>query len=310
MRPRRLLTVVMSAALGAAIIAGGAMAAGGRPASRTWSGFPVKKVEQALHAKGSVVHGVLSIGIERDDITGVHIGKTPIEPAFEINGEADFQPLSHGRAFLNGDIALKPSELDPFISALLRNGLTFQAEHQHMYDFKPIVWFIHYRGEGNPVKLANELHNALKVTATPFPQAPPAHPHTSLDPKRLTKILHGYYYEVGNGGVVTVYVARRNPIYINGIHVKPQTNIATNIAFEPLGKKGGYAAVVPDFGMVASEIDKVVGTMLSMGWDIGCLYNQETAEHPQLYFSHEFKVGNPYKLAEQVRKGLDRTNSY
>lgn len=309
MRPRRLLTVVMSAALGAAIIAGGAMAAGGRPLSRASSGLPVKKIERALDAKGSVIRGVLSIGIERDDITNVHIGKVPIRPAFEINGEADFQRVSRNRAFLNGDIALKPNEIDPFISALLRNGLTFQAEHQHLYDFNPIVWFIHYRGEGNPVKLARALHNALKVTATPFPQAPPPHPHTSLDPKRLSKILHGYHYEVGSDGVVTVYVARRNPVYIHGIRVKPQTNIATNIAFEPLGKKGTYAAVVPDFGMVAGEIDNLVSTMRNMGWDIGCLYNQETAEHPQLYFSHEFKEGDPYALAREIRQALDRTNT-
>ena len=286
------------------------MAASSSPASRAASGLPRKKIERALDAKGSVVHGVLSIGLERDDITSVHIGKVPIKPAFEINGEADFQRISTNRAFVNGDIALKPNELDPFISALLRNGLTLQAEHQHLYDFNPMVWFIHFRGKGDPVKLARALRNALKVTATPFPQAPPSHPHTSLDPKRLTRILHGYHYEVGSDGVVTVYVARRNPIHINGIRVKPQTNIATNVAFEPLNKKGTRAAVVPDYGMVASEVDKVVSTMRNMGWDIGCLYNQETDEHPQLYFSHQFKVGNPYEMAGQVRKGLDRTNSY
>jgi hypothetical protein len=300
----------MGAALGAAIIAGGAMAAGGHPGSRAGTRLPVKQIERALHAKGSVIHGVLSVGLERDDITNVHIGKTPIRPAFEINGEADFQPLSHNRAFLNGDIALRPNEINRFISALLRNGLTFQAEHQHMYDFKPIVWFIHYRGKGDPVKLARAIHNALTVTATPFPQAPPPHPHTSLNPERLRKMLHGYDAEVGADGVVTVYVGRRNPIYIDGVRVKPETNIATNIAFEPLNKKGTRAAVVPDFGMEASEINKVVSTMRNMGWDIGCLYNQETAEHPQLYFSHEFKVGNPYELAAEVRKGLSHTNNY
>jgi Domain of Unknown Function (DUF1259) len=66
------------------------------------------------------------------------------------------------------------------------------------------------------------------------------------------------------------------------------------------------AAVMPDFGMNGEEINPVVRTMRKMGWDIGCLYNQETEEHPQLCFSHELKVGNPYKLAAQVRKGLDQ----
>jgi hypothetical protein len=91
--------------------------------------------------------------------------------------------------------------------------------------------------------------------------------------------------------------------------VKPATNIATNIGFEPLNKKGTEAAVMPDFGMTGEEINPVVKTRRSMGWDIGCLYNQETEEHPQLYFSHQFKVGDPYKLAAEVRKGLDHMNS-
>lgn len=52
-----------------------------------------------------------------------------------------------------------------------------------------------------------------------------------------------------------------------------------------------------------------MATMRGMGWDIGCLYNQETNEHPQLYFSHQFKTGDPYALAAEIRKGLDKTNS-
>ncbi len=45
-------------------------------------------------------------------------------------------------------------------------------------------------------------------------------------------------------------------------------------------------------------------------WDVHCLYNQETEEQPQLYFSHQLKIGtDPYELAREVRAGLDQTNS-
>jgi hypothetical protein len=74
MRPRRLLAVVVSAALGAAVIAGGAMAAGGHSASRASSAstpLPVKAMERALHAKGTVTGENLNFGIDRTDITGV-----------------------------------------------------------------------------------------------------------------------------------------------------------------------------------------------------------------------------------------------
>ena len=45
--------------------------------------------------------------------------------------------------------------------------------------------------------------------------------------------------------------------------------------------------------------------MRSQGWEMDCLYNQETDEHPQLYFSHDFKIGDAYALAAEVRRGLD-----
>jgi hypothetical protein len=233
----------------------------------------------------------------------------PIKPSFEINGTFAFQPLGKGKAFMNADLPLKSSEVNRFIDALLRNGFTFQAEHQHMYDFRPIVWFIHLRSVGNPVSLAHRAYLAIhEATSTPFPQAPPPHPTTPLDPKRLETILHGFDVSVGSDGVVTVEVARKNKETIAGIPTRYATNVDINVAFEPLNKSGSYAAVVPDYGMVASEINPVIGFARKNGWDIGCLYNQETAEFPQLYFSHNFKTGNPYELARQVRQALNRMN--
>jgi hypothetical protein len=174
-----------------------------------------------------------------------------------------------------------------------------------MYDYNPIVWFIHMRAKGNPVQIARAMYRVMKTTATPLPQAPPKNPKTPLNKSRLQKMLHGYDAEVGSDGVVTVYVGYRKPIMIDGVRVNPETNIATNVAFEPLNKSGTKVAVISDFGMTAFNINPLVGTMRKMGWDIGCLYNQETDEFPQLFFSHEFKTGNPYALAAQVRKGLD-----
>ncbi len=309
----RLLVSIAAVLLVGGLMSGAALA-GSRHSHSTGRssadrGLPVERIQNALHAKGTVTDGVLKVGIERDDINNVTVHGVPIKPSFEINGELDFQPLGGGRAFMNGDLAVKGSEINGVIDAILANGLTFQAEHQHLYDFEPIVWFIHIRGKGDPVKLAQGLYKVVKATSTPLPQAPPAHPSTPLNPDRLKSILHGFSVDVGNDGVVTVYVARRNPVYIDGVRVNSAANIATNIAFEPLNSRGTRAAVVPDFGMVAGEVNRVIGTMRGQGWDIGCLYNQETDEHPQLYFSHDFKVGDPYALAQEIRNGLNQTNS-
>lgn len=47
--------------------------------------------------------------------------------------------------------------------------------------------------------------------------------------------------------------------------------------------------------------------MRQHGWTVHCLYNQETAESPQLYFAHMMKTGNPISLAHEIRDGLDKT---
>lgn len=184
----------------------------------------------------------------------------PIKPSSEVNGDLTFQPVGSSQAFFNGDITLKPNEVNPVIDAILANGLVFQAEHQHFYDFDPPVWFIHFRGLGALIALATAVHKVVKATSTPLPQQPPSHPTTPLDADRLQRILHGYDAEVGEDGVVTVFVARKEPIFIAGVRVRPQTNIETNIAiaFEPLTRSGARVAAAPDFGMLASEVDPVM----------------------------------------------------
>ncbi len=274
------------------------------------SSLPEQRMNSILQLEGTTSNGVLSYSFDRTDITDVTIGGVPIKPSFEIDGSMDFQPLGGRVAFLNGDLPVQSDKVDATISTIIHNGLVFQAEHQHFYDFTPMVWFIHIRGRGDAVALARKVHRVLQAAGTPLPQSSPSNPQTPFDVARLKRILHAYDAEVGSDGVVTFFVARRDPIYIDGIRVNPSTNIATNVAFEPLNSTGTQAAAVPDFGMETGEINHVVGTMQAQGWDIGCLYNQETGETPQLFFSHEFKTGDPYALAHQIRRGLDRMNSH
>jgi hypothetical protein len=271
--------------------------------------LPAARIQQILNAAGSLSNGVLSIDIDRDDIGDVHGPRGVVfTPAFEINGTLTFEPLGDDWAFFNGDLALKPEECNPFIDAIIANGLTFQAFHQHYIETQPNVWFIHWRGEDHPLRLARAVKNVLDVTSTPFPQKPPAHPSTPMHPGRLASILHGSA-EVGAEGVVTVVVDRTDRIVIDDVHVSPEANISANIEFKPLSSSGDRAAVAPDFSMKSSEIMPVVSLMRRQRWFQGCLYNQETAEHPQLYFAHMLKTGNPYALAYEIRRGLDLTAS-
>jgi hypothetical protein len=267
--------------------------------------LPVAEIEGIIRAKGTVSNGVLDIGIVRTDLPNVRKNGVPIKPAFEINGDFYFQALSDGMVIMNGDMALKPEELGPTIDAMVRHDLTFEAEHQHLTELQPMVWYIHMRGQGPARQVAEGCAAMLKATSTPLPQSPPKNPATPLDTKRLEKII-GSSASVGASGVVSFNFPQREPITLAGVRISPYLNVATPVDFQPLG--GEEAVVVPDFGMLANQINNVARTMRGQGWAIDCLYNQETDENPQLFFSHQFKVGNAYQLAAEVRRGLEQTS--
>jgi hypothetical protein len=271
-------------------------------------GLPTGQIEQALQAKGTLADGVFSVEIDREDLGPHHIHGVPVTASFQINGALTFQPLSGGRALFNGDFPLRSSEVNRFISALIANHIVFQAEHQHFYDLTPPTWFIHFRAIGDPVMIAQAVHDAIRVTSVRLPQSPPKNPHTPLNVGRLKTILGSTSAQVGAGGVVTVTLTQKRPVHLGGVLLNQSANAETNIVFEPLNSAGTRVAVAPDYGMTATQIQAVIGVMRAHGWDIGCLYNQETDESPQLYFSHTFKVGDPYALAQEIRDGLDRMN--
>lgn len=271
------------------------------------AGLPVKEMERILQADGTVSGRVLAVEIDRSDlhVTG---GRSHVrfKTGFQVQHDITFQALPGGRAVLNADVAVRPGEIQPVIDTLLSRHLVFQAEHQHLYDISPMVWFIHFRGVGSPLQLAHDVHAVVRATGTPLPASSPPHPTSPLPTQRLGRILGGDA-TVGANGVVTVSVPRRSGVLLGGVPVSPELNIANTIQFQPLG--GGRAAAIPDFAMTAAQVQPVVRLMRGYGWEIGCLYNQETAEHPQLYFSHQFNTGNPITLAEQMRKALDRTDA-
>lgn len=293
---------VAAGALAAAL--GATVTAPAGAAQRADGTLPVRQIENTLQADGHVgKSGVLEVDQDRSDLHVSGGGSaTPFKDGFQIQHEAYFQSLGKGRAIVNGDLALRPDEIQPVIDALQANGLVFQAQHQHLYDLSPMVWFIHFRGVGDPVKLAGAVHAVVTKTATPLPQHSPSKPTTPLPKDRIAKILGGDA-TVGENGVLTVSVPRTDHIRLGGTKIDPDLGVSTQIQFQPQGK--GQAVAIPDFGMTAGEIPGVTTVMRANKWEVGCLYNQETAESPQLYFSHMYKTGDPVTLARQIRAGLN-----
>ena len=288
----------------APLLTGTAAAAGTATLDHPGESLPVSEIESIIKVQGTVSNGVLNLEVDRDDIPNVTKNGVPVKPSFEVNGNICFQP-GPGGVMMNGDLCFKASEMNRVIGAMISHGLVWQAQHQHLFGLEPMVWFMHFRGHGPACEIAEACAAMLAATSTPLPQAPPAHPTTPLNVRRLESII-GAPATVGSDGVVGFQIPRRERIILGGVPISPYLNVYIPVDFEPLG--GDTAVVVPDFGMVAGEINNVARVMRGQGWELDCLYNQETDEYPQLYFSHQFKVGNAYQLAAEVRRGLEQTN--
>ncbi len=174
-----------------------------------------------------------------------------------------------------------------------------------------MVFFIHYRGVGNPLDLATGAAAAIRTTGVPLPQMMPANPTTPSTPPPSARFSGGHTHRRLLGDRQRQcppsghhHVGRRE------INKKSGTNTAAGISFEPLSGGGAqYAAAGPDFSLIASEIEGVMRMMRAQGFTVHCLYNQETDEQPQLYFSHMLATGDALDLAEKIRRGLDMTDS-
>ncbi|HEU5227435.1 MAG TPA: DUF1259 domain-containing protein, partial [Ktedonobacteraceae bacterium] len=176
--------------------------------------LPVQAIEQIMETNNAtVMDGVLTIELDRNDLHVVGPHGIPFKPAWELNGEFFFQPLGNGKALLNGDFPVLPQEANPFIDKLFAGGLVFQAFHQHFFGLQPMVFFIHFRGIGDPLQLAKAAIAAVKVTHTPLPQHVPSNLTTPLPTNELARILDGTA-EVGEEGVVTVSIPRANTIVL------------------------------------------------------------------------------------------------
>jgi hypothetical protein len=269
--------------------------------------LPVSQIETILRSQGMFREGVLTIEQDRNDLDNViGPGGIPWKPSFEIQNELHFQMIGSGQAIFNGELSLLDRETNPVIDRILANGLVFQSFHQHFFDLKPQLWHIHFRGIGAPLALARAVANVIAATGTPLPQTMPAHPSSPLNAELLGNILGGEA-EIGEEGVVHVSVPRREQIILAGVPVSSELGVEHTIAFEPLG--GGRTAVAPDFGLTASEVNPVMAVTRKHGFTVHCLYNQETAERPQLFFSHQLAVGDAYYLARVIRQALEKTNT-
>jgi hypothetical protein len=119
------------------------------------------KVEAILGASGKHNGMLLQYSFARKEKLTESGMEMP--PAIGMATGINFQ-MDGGRAGITGDFVLLADEVNPVIKALVENGITPTAIHNHMLYDSPRLFMMHFWAVGDPAKLAAGLKAALDKT--------------------------------------------------------------------------------------------------------------------------------------------------
>jgi hypothetical protein len=266
-----------------------------------------KPVEDAMGRPGQIHPGdVLRFGMPRKDLH-VTLGDVAIKTGLALGSWAAFAQTEHG-AMVMGDLVLTEDEVGPVMRKLQAGGIEITAVHNHLIGESPHVVYMHIASQGDAVKMAHAIHDAVALTKTPGPDsgsAPAATEPLGIDQKAVEEAL-GRTGKV-NGGILQFGVQRAENITEDGIVVPPSMGVATAINFQPTGT--GKAAITGDFVLLGKEVNPVMIALRESGIEVTAVHSHMLMEEPRLFFMHFWAHDDAVKLAKSLRAALEQTNS-
>ncbi len=266
-----------------------------------------QKVDDAFGRKATVSGDVHRYGFPRSDLN-VTLNGVTIKPALALGGWVALKPM-HGGAMAMGDLVLLDTEVNPVMLKMISNGLEVTAIHNHLLSASPSTLYMHIAGHGDPVKLANAIHEALAESKTPMkaPAAANPPPALDLDMAQLDQIIGVKGH--ASGGVYHFSVPRRDAVTENGMVLTPAgaMGVAIGINFQPTGN--GKAAITGDFVLSPEEVNPVLREMRDHGIEVTALHSHMLDEQPRLFFMHFWANDDAIKLAKGLRAAIDKTAS-
>ena len=266
---------------------------------------PWKPVEQAMGRAGQMQPGdVLKFSLPRGDMR-VAVDGVAVRAGFGLGSWVAFKGTPEN-AMVMGDLVLAESEVEAVLAKLQEGGIEVTALHNHLLRESPRVMYMHIGGQGSAVRLAQAVHAAVKLTATPeAASAAPAAAGPGLDQARIESAL-GRSGKM-NGVVLQFSVPRAETVTMHAQVVPPAMGVATALNFEPA--EAGKAAVTGDFVLLAGEVNPVLAALHKNSIDVAAVHSHMLQEEPRLFFVHFWGHGDPAVLAAGLRAALDQTHS-
>ena len=264
-------------------------------------------IEQIMGMKGKSNKGEYKITVPQNDLS-IEVDGFKIIPAMGLSSWIDFAP-SPGGAMIMGDLVLTENDLKPVQQAVIKQGLTITAIHNHFIRNHPNVMYMHVGGSGTTESVANKAKAVLdkiKEIRGNDPSKGNASSESianSLNTEELDKILQ-YKGEMNKG--VYKYTIGRPDVQLreHGIPVTSFMGFNTWAAFQGTPD---HAAVAGDFTMTQEEVAPVIKTLIENGIEVVAVHNHMVHEQPRIFFLHYWGVGNAEELAKGLRAALNQT---
>jgi Domain of Unknown Function (DUF1259) len=264
-------------------------------------------VSDVLQRNGTLKDNVYKVGFPRADLD-VKIGDIKIAAGLAFGGwvafmDSDGMNMESGTMIM-GDLVLLESEIPEVQKSLLSNGIKISAIHNHLLQESPKVMYMHIYGNGDKVKLAQSIKEALQKSATildtnllPKSSAPQS------DWSKVENILN--YTGAKKGNLLNLNIPRNDEIKDNGMIIPPFMGVANAINFQMADDK---AFTTGDFVLLADEVDNVMNALIQGGFTVTALHSHMLFESPRLFFMHFWGYDSPENLAQTLKSALDKTN--
>jgi hypothetical protein len=252
--------------------------------------------------KGTVTGNVYKVSFPRSDLK-VKVGDFSVAPGLALGTWVGIISMGD-HAMMMGDLVLLDAEVPKVINKLMEQNLEVTAIHNHLINETPNIKYVHYYGEGDPVKLAREIKTVLQVTSTPLTSTAPPTQTQNLDWSKVTAILGTTGKQ--NGMLLQYNFPRNEKLTENGMEMPPSMGMATSINFQ---MNGSQAAITGDFVLLADEVNPVVKALTENGIMPTAIHSHMLHDEPRLFMMHFWAVDDPEKLAKGLKAALDKTNS-
>jgi hypothetical protein len=280
-------------------------AAGKEPEKEGKGTLDIPTIDRVIGKAGETKGDVYKVSLPRTDLQ-VTIEGVRLKPGLALGSWIAFKSMGQG-AVAHGDLVLGEDEVAPVVRALEEHGLRITALHNHLIHEVPRVMFLHFWGQGEARKLAQQLKQALSKTKTPIDEAkkgemPAEEP--GFDSEQIQATL-GHKGTVKNG-VLHVSVPRLEAVLKSGVELPPSMGMATAINIQGTG--AGKIAATGDFVMTQDEVNPVAKAVSENGIMVTALHNHLVHGTPDLYFMHFWANDSTEKVAKGLRTGLDAMN--